>query len=301
MNQLDPDRRDALIRNLQTVPRPPYHEIVKKLRVATNTVVNWMRRLRLDRCTCGRPIHTGPCRHGQIVVTESLRRQIVAERVNARLTIDELVVKFGASRHAVQRAVTGHPIHDRRWSVRAWTPEEMVVLGELWPSATTEDIRLALPGRGWSAIQSRAQAIGVSRRRGSFPVARTLHPLVACLVRERERLGMSRSQIAERGSIPLTSLERYELGMISPPLERVIAWAAALGCEVMLSSDVERRVEEAHQRGLRDGRAESQRSRPAGVGYSMFDGHRPIVRPLARGRPVELVSGHGARASSLEN
>ena len=53
---------------------------------------------------------------------------------------------------------------------KSWSEEENIILSEMYPESTLQQMRRALPSRSWSSIQSRASAIGLYRKQGTAPV-----------------------------------------------------------------------------------------------------------------------------------
>jgi len=55
------------------------------------------------------------------------------------------------------------------------------------------------------------------------------------LIRAREKLGLSRPQLAEKAGLSRTTIFRGETGVLDPGLNMIVAWLAALGPEASLS------------------------------------------------------------------
>ncbi len=53
---------------------------------------------------------------------------------------------------------------------KSWSEEENIILSEMYPESTLQQMHKALPSRSWSSIQSRASAIGLHRKQGAEPL-----------------------------------------------------------------------------------------------------------------------------------
>lgn len=113
-----------------------------------------------------------------------------------------------------------------------WSAAEMAALRELWPRASRKEVMAALPNRAWSAIGKRASSLGLLRSaHRRYP---KVHPMIAQLRTERERLGWSRPQLAKRVGVHRQQIATWELGIAQPLWFFVETWAEALGFELRL-------------------------------------------------------------------
>lgn len=64
---------------------------------------------------------------------------------------------------------------------------------------------------------------------------RTPHPVVTRLQRLREAAGYTRPAFAEKHGIPLTTIEKWEWGLVTPSLDLISGYAAALGYDLILA------------------------------------------------------------------
>jgi transcriptional regulator with XRE-family HTH domain len=64
---------------------------------------------------------------------------------------------------------------------------------------------------------------------------RTCAPLVTLLLRQRRALGITGGQVAARCGVQHSTVSMWETGYSDPPLSRLVAYAAAVGCVITLA------------------------------------------------------------------
>lgn len=121
----------------------------------------------------------------------------------------------------------------------AWQNHELAALRALWPAAPRARIIDALAPHTPRSIKQKATVLGLRRAKGRPRGARKGRPLVQYratreLHQERQRIGLSRADVAERSGYHETMLGRWERGERAPSLRQLADWAGALGMEVTI-------------------------------------------------------------------
>lgn len=193
-----------------------------------------------------------------IHITEEIRVECVRLRSEERLGGAEIARRVGISTPSVVGIVSGDPLtrvekKKHRLAVLAksreslgrsgyyvggddWTTTEVRYLKGAWWDASQKDIQNALPWRSWNGIVKKASNLKLRRTRSaSNKNPRKAHPIFVRLRAERERLGISRRDLADRIGYDVQTVSQWELGLANPRWEPLSAWLSSLGCELIVS------------------------------------------------------------------
>jgi len=292
--------------------------------VSRNTVILWFAAFRAGRCRrCERaPDHPEPC-NPYLRATPDMREAMVRARVDENLKTPEIASRFGVSLATAYAAVAGHsyrPDFKKGW----WTSDDDACLRGVYPAAAREVVVEALRPRTWAAIQRRAVDLGIERTvRSDVWRGKRVHPVISQLTIARRGGDLLLSDLAEHSGLFDETIKSYELGNSEPRFGKLVAWAAALGFELVL------RPTEAPEKAATVPGAvatplptpepvpiptarvappshfvrqpakyvpvpvKTPRSPPPDAGFSLMGGRLAAKRAPERGKPVELQPGGG--------
>jgi hypothetical protein len=137
------------------------------------------------------------------------------------------------NRSAINQKARALRLH--RGNYVPWSAAEISALWRLYPMADAGDVEAAIPGRGFVNISKKASALGVKRvTPGVRTNKRYVHPLIRQLVARRQKLTMSRADMARKAGYHVNQLLAWELGKTNPDFRSFREWAEALGLDIVL-------------------------------------------------------------------
>lgn len=100
----------------------------------------------------------------------------------------------------------------------------------MWPHASLDEIKAAIPRHSIGSCSKMAEKLGI--RRPKHPGSK--NPIFQALKQLREDKGIKRTDLAERLGYHWMLLGRWERGEAAPSIQRIMDWAEALDAEIVL-------------------------------------------------------------------
>lgn len=112
---------------------------------------------------------------------------------------------------------------------KAWSLAQLDLLRSLWPTAELEEIYAALAPHPPLSIERKAAAMLLRRRRTD---RESRFGVIADLWKLREKMKMTRAQLADKMGVHKLMLGRWERGDANPSVGWLHAWCTALDVEL---------------------------------------------------------------------